>query len=237
MNFPTRWLDGIQAVTFDAGGTLLEPWPSVGHVYSDVAARHGRGDISPELLNRRFADAWRAKQNFEHTRADWRRLVDQTFAGLFAEPPTPALFDALYHRFTEPDAWRVFEDVFSTLAALRRRGLKLGIVSNWDERLRPLLQRLHLDGHFEAVVVSLEAGCTKPAPDIFRQAAARLNVPSAAMLHVGDSPTEDLAGARAAGMRAVLVDRRAEESSGAVVTTLAELASSLAAPGASADAD
>ncbi len=237
MNFPMRWLDGIQAVTFDAGGTLLEPWPSVGHVYSDVAACYGRKNISPVLLNRRFAGAWRANKNFDHTRADWRRLVDQTFAGLFTEPPGPALFDALYHRFTEPDVWRVFEDVFPTLETLRRRGLKLGIVSNWDERLRPLLRRLHLDGHFETVVVSIEAGCTKPAPDIFHQAAARLNVPASAMLHVGDSPAEDLAGARAAGMSGVLVNRRAEASSGAVVTTLAELASSLAAPGADASTD
>ena len=209
MNFPTRWLDGIQAVTFDAGGTLLEPWPSVGHVYSDVAARHGRGDISPELLNRRFADAWRAKQNFEHTRADWRRLVDQTFAGLFAEPPTPALFDALYHRFTEPDAWRVFEDVFSTLAALRRRGLKLGIVSNWDERLRPMLDDLRLAPSFEVIVISIEEGFTKPSRELFHRAAERLGVAPANVLHVGDSAAEDVAGARGAGMRAVRLKRAA----------------------------
>jgi len=72
----------IQAVTLDVGGTLIEPWPSVGHVYSEVAARHGVKNLSPEMLSRNFAAAWRSRTNFRHTREDWADLVDQAFDGL-----------------------------------------------------------------------------------------------------------------------------------------------------------
>src|SRR6266542_882226 len=57
-------LRSTQAVTFDVGGTLIEPWPSVGHVYADVAASHGLKDISADALNRQFAEAWRALKEF-----------------------------------------------------------------------------------------------------------------------------------------------------------------------------
>ncbi len=73
---------GIRAVTFDAGGTLIEVWPSVGQVYAEVATRHGVADLSPDLLNRRFAAAWRAAKDFSYSRADWAALVDATFRGL-----------------------------------------------------------------------------------------------------------------------------------------------------------
>src|SRR5437016_5296071 len=59
-----RSLPDIQAVTLDVGGTLIRPWPSVGHIYSEVAAHHGHPIIPPETLNLRFAAAWRAKQDF-----------------------------------------------------------------------------------------------------------------------------------------------------------------------------
>src|SRR5205814_4289992 len=84
----------IQALTVDVGGTLSEPRPSVGHVYSEVAAKSGCGNIAPESLNRNFAVAWREKKNFQHTREDWARLVDRTFAGSCQPPPSQTFFPA-----------------------------------------------------------------------------------------------------------------------------------------------
>src|SRR6059058_1740055 len=89
----------IQAVTFDVGGTLIRPWPSVGHVYADVAGRHGVKNLSPETLNRNFAAAWRARRNFQHTREDWARLVDQVFRGICQPPPSRTFFPSIYERF------------------------------------------------------------------------------------------------------------------------------------------
>ena len=128
----------IEAVTFDVGGTLLEVWPSVGHVYAEVAARNGVERLSATALNRLFAAAWRAATRFRHSRLGWARLVDATFRGLTDQPPSRSFFAELYARFASPDVWRIFPDVLPTLDALAARGLKLGVISNWDERLRPL---------------------------------------------------------------------------------------------------
>ena len=113
----------------------------------------------------------------------------------------------LYERFAQPDAWRIFPDVAPTLQGLSGRGLKLGIISNWDDRLRPLLSALRLDAHFEVIVISCEVGASKPASAIFEAAIAQLGVPADSILHVGDSFEADVQGANSAGLRAVRVDR------------------------------
>lgn len=197
------------AVTFDVGGTLIEPWPSVGHVYAEVAAAHGFPGLEPAALTRRFHGAWRTKGEFDYSPAAWQRLVDATFDGLVSRPPSASFFDALYRRFEKPGAWRVFEEVIPALGSLRQRGIKLGVISNWDDRLRPLLNGLDLGRWFDVIVLSAEAGTTKPAARIFHQAALALGVEPACILHVGDSPQEDVEGGRAAGFQAVRLDRAA----------------------------
>lgn len=223
MKFPTP----VCAVTFDVGGTLIQPWPSVGHVYADVAARHGGVRLSPEDLNRNFALAWRAKRNFHHTESDWAGLVDKTFDGLVDVPPSRTFFPALYDRFAGPDAWRVWDDTLSALDELASRGIPLAVVSNWDERLRPLLSQLHLKSYFETIAVSCEVAFTKPSPVIFEHVAHKLGIPPQNILHVGDSRTEDLEGARSAGFQALLIDRAASTDRDDTISSLRDLASAL----------
>jgi|SRR5436190_3538903 len=189
----------IKAVTFDVGGTLIEPWPSVGHVYADVAETHGH-PYDPGTLNQRFRTAWKAKQNFRHTRADWAALVRATFG----MEECDKFFPELYERFASAKVWRVFDDVRPALLRLKEQRLKLGVISNWDERLRPLLDQLELTPFFDAIVVSNEVGFCKPAPEIFREAVQLLKVPGEQVLHVGDSQTEDVEGARKAGLQSVI---------------------------------
>ncbi|PYI81895.1 MAG: HAD family hydrolase [Verrucomicrobia bacterium] len=201
-------IQSIRAVTFDVGGTLIEPWPSVGHVYAAVAAEHGFANLDPEILNRQFAAAWRAKKKFDHSPAAWRELVDAAFAGLTQS--TESFFPELYERFGKPPSWKIFDDVFPCLDRLKRRGLKLGVISNWDERLRPLLRELRLAPFFEAIIISCEQGCLKPSPRIFEIASELFAVPPPAVLHVGDNRDEDFAGARSVGMSALLLNRHAQ---------------------------
>src|SRR5256714_8207062 len=125
----------IQAVTFDVGGTLIHPWPSVGHVYAEVVAQHGLKNLSPEKLNENFAAAWRAKKNFQHTRKGWADIVDQTFAGLCEPSPSRSFFPAIYRRFAEADAWRVYGDVLPALEALASRDIPLAAVFHCDDHL------------------------------------------------------------------------------------------------------
>jgi len=217
----------IRAVTFDVGGTLIEPWPSVGQIYVEVAARFGLGNVAPEALNRQFAAAWKTRRPFDYSRPAWQKLVTRTFAGLLPEPLSSACFAAIYEQFGDARSWRVFDDVRPTLADLKARGLQLGLISNWDERLRPLLSQLQLTLSFNALVISHEVGQTKPAPGIFRRAAALLGLAPELILHVGDSATGDVAGAEAAGMAALLLDRSASASSTAGLSSLGGLMATL----------
>jgi putative hydrolase of the HAD superfamily len=210
-------LDDIKAVTLDAAGTLLEPWPSVGDVYARVAEECGIGPVSAGELNRRFSKAWKAKQGFDYSRIAWRKLVEQTFAGVALKP---AFFDHLYDEFAQPRCWRVYDDVGPALEEFRAQGLKLAVISNWDERLRPLLTHIGLAPYFDAVVISAELGIHKPHPAIFAYAAEALQTAPHAILHVGDSPDEDLRGAQATGFQAALLER---DRPNAAVSSLADL--------------
>jgi len=220
---PVPPLPNIQAVTFDVGGTLIRPWPSVGDVYAQVAQQHGNPNIHAETLNRQFAAAWKAKKNFNHSRGAWLELVQKTFAGVLDAGPVEELFDDLYARFAAAEAWQVFDDVHPTLDQLHAHGLKLGIISNWDERLRPLLAELRLSRYFEAVVISVETGCTKPARGIFDRAASLLAVPRDSILHVGDSWLEDEAAALAAGLHGLLLDRKDNRKAASSIPALDSL--------------
>lgn len=212
----------IQAVTFDVGGTLIEPWPSVGHVYAEVARHFGVTGVTPAVLDAGFAAAWRAKVDFDYSRAAWFGVVRETF-GDAARALPPAFFPALYERFAQADAWRVYDDVLPALDWFRRRGFRLGVISNWDDRLRPLLANLGLADRFDTIVVSVEVGRPKPAPEIFRWAATALGLDPATILHVGDSPAEDFSGATSAGFRAVLLQRGARAGSPETIRNLADL--------------
>ncbi|HVY68776.1 MAG TPA: HAD-IA family hydrolase [Verrucomicrobiae bacterium] len=212
----------IQAVTFDAGGTLFAPWPSVGHVYAEVAEQFGVEGVAPAALNDGFGRAWRTRKDFNYSEAAWFELVRQSFGPRATELPED-FYPAVYRRFVEAEAWRIFEDVVPSLGRLASLGLRLGIVSNWDDRLGPLLANLKLASYFDAVLISCDVGFAKPSPVIFEQAARKLGVPPSAVLHVGDSAAEDFDGARAMGAQATLIDRDRESALPHRISSLADL--------------
>jgi len=212
-----------KAVTFDVGGTLLEPFPSVGHIYADAAVRHGFPQFPPDLLKERFISAWRQFEDFNYTRTEWARLVDATFKGLIDKAPSETFFPELYEQFALPGAWHVFPDVLPTLEELASAGLKLAIISNWDERLRPLLRACRLDQYFESISISCELGFRKPMREIFRVTAEKLGLSPEAILHVGDNPMNDAEGARAAGLQARLLLRGSKPLEPGQIQSLCEL--------------
>jgi putative hydrolase of the HAD superfamily len=219
----TQYTSPIRAITFDVGGTLIACSPSVGHIYAQIAARHGCTRIAPAVLNRQFAAAWCKLTDFRHTRAQWAALVDATFGDLVQPPPSQSFLPALYDRFAEADAWRVYKDVLPALKALKAQGLKLGVISNWDERLRPLLHKLDLAHFFDSITVSCDLGAPKPSPDVFLEAARRLGLAPAEILHVGDSMEADVRGARAAGFHSVLLKRGSARAIAGTIQSLSSL--------------
>jgi putative hydrolase of the HAD superfamily len=227
----------LGAVTLDAAGTLFEPAEPIGVTYARIAARHGLV-IAPDVVERRFAAAFAAAPPLafpdatsvtlgEDERAWWSSVVR---AALDAEPTRAfaACFAELYDYYAGAAAWLVYADVPDALRALRTRGLRLAVVSNFDRRLDGLVASLGLAPLLDAIVSSTQARAAKPAPEIFHAALRALGVPAAAALHAGDSVIADVAGARAAGLRPVLIDRHARHpplpAGTIVVTTLAELA-------------
>ena len=197
-------MSSIEAVTFDAGGTLIEPWPSVGEVYASVARDFGV-DCSAARLNAQFVNAWTTRSGFKYSRDEWHDVVRHSFLGI--SDVSSQLFDAIYARFSESDAWLIYDDVIPALQSLESTGLKLAIISNWDDRLIPLLEKLGLATYFHEIVVSATHGTHKPDAAIFEYAAEKLDVPLKRLLHVGDSAREDVQGALNAGASALRIRR------------------------------
>jgi len=196
----------IRAVFFDVGGTLIHPWPSVGAVYARVGEQFGI-NASAEAMEQVFRSAWKEAKRGSRTTSDrewWRSLVNRAVASLGRSAPT-GYFEALYEAFAQPEAWRLYPDVLDTLRAARLRGVHCGVISNWDERLRPLLNRLGLTAHFDSLTISCEAGAEKPAPAVFQIALRAAGAQVEETVHVGDSLAEDVQGAEAVGMTALLV--------------------------------
>jgi putative hydrolase of the HAD superfamily len=238
-HYLTRWRAGekveslksqgpIRAVTLDVGGTLVRPWPSVGHVYAELAAPFGYAGIEPGRLNEAFGRAWEQRGDFDYSRAAWRGLVTESFGALEIEV-SEECFAGIYEGFGRARTWREYDDVRPALAALTEQGIRLGIISNWDERLRPLLAEMGLLEKVEAVVVSQEIGARKPARESFAAAARLIGFSPGEILHVGDSRREDFEGARAAGFEALWLCRQGAEKPGPIfqVASLTEVSERL----------
>ena len=209
-------LSEIRAVLFDAAGTLIEPREPVGETYARMARPYGVA-----LPARRVDDAFRrilrqapplvfpdaiAAETSRRERDWWRAVVRSTFLATDSTvrfSDFDAFFDALYGAFSEPDAWSCTPGCREALTELRARGLSTGIVSNFDRRLHGLLEGLTLAPLLDTVVLPSDARVEKPDPRIFQLALERLGTPAAASVFVGDSAEHDLAGAHAAGMRAI----------------------------------
>ena len=101
----------------------------------------------------------------------------------------------------------VFDDVLPTLDELASRGVRCAVVSNWDCSLTEVLAQLGILGRFATVGVSAVVGARKPDPRIFTHVLAMLGLEPDQVIHVGDDVERDIRGARAAGLRAVLIDR------------------------------
>ena len=205
------WLTGIQAVFFDAVGTVLHPDPGALTVYASTAARFGLAHEPADILTR-FRDAYRREEAVDRAvgwitsedreRERWRTIVATALPGSSDE-----CFEFLYHHFGQPAAWRVPHDAAAVFDALTTRGLRLGLGSNYDSRLETVLAgRRELDPLRERVVISSRVGVRKPDRGFFRAVIAAAGCEPEHILFVGDDIENDYAGATAAGFRAVLLD-------------------------------
>ena len=226
----------FEAVLLDAAGTLIRPRQPVGETYAAMAGRFGV-ELDPAALSQAFVQAFEEMPDlaFDWTSTDelgrlernwWRTLVCRVFDAMGGRVGDfEALFDTLYAHYVDGEAWECFPEVTAVLKALRSRGCRLAVLSNFDSRLPQILQDLGLRDLTDAVIYSSKAGSAKPDPVIFRKALAALRVAPERAVHVGDSVRADLEGAAAAGIAGLLVRRDLSPSVGAgsVIGSLQEL--------------
>jgi len=230
-----------KAVFFDAAGTLIETRGGVGEIYSRVARDFGF-EAEPQTLQQNFARRFREQppMAFPAGTPDaelqalekgwWRNLVKAVFADLDSFPRFDEFFDDIFERFHGREFWRVFDDVEPALAALKQRGIRLGVISNFDSRLYDVLRACELDRFFDSIHISTRVGAAKPDPAIFQAALNYHAVEACQAWHVGDSLREDVEGALAVGINAVLLDRDncfAENAHVTRITSLNRLDASL----------
>jgi putative hydrolase of the HAD superfamily len=219
--------DAIPAtVLLDALGTLIElerPWP---HLVDELAARGvvvGEDDARAAML------AEMAYYRAHHDEAvDWAALKDlrrRCAAVVQEQLQTSLSLDDVLDALLGAIRFRAYPEVPEVLARLRAGGARLAVVSNWDVSLHDVLERTGLRPLVDAVVISAELGVAKPDPAIFRAALDRLGAAPDGAVHVGDSLEHDVAGARAAGLEAVLVARNGAAAPDGVrtVASLTEL--------------
>jgi putative hydrolase of the HAD superfamily len=205
-------LNGARACVFDAGGTLVHPdWPRLAALAREAAGR----SFGDEEMRRAFGEMLKCVGGQAQ---EGGRVIDQTgrhwtframYGGLGLDA---AACDRIVGRIdathaerhvwcgVDPDAARVVEE-------LKRAGLLVAVISNTEDgRLKDSLEAAGLGRMFDLTVDSHLVGCRKPDPAIFRLALGRLGVEAGEAAFVGDSYAHDALAARAAGMRAILLD-------------------------------
>ncbi len=205
-------IEGVRAVLFDAVGTVIEPDPPVFEVYRRVGLDHGV-EIEDDEIKRRFRSAFALDEHDEQrgpgTTSEaieyrrWRRIV----TACLPEVPDPvSAFEQLWAHFARPDAWRVVEEIPPLLGWLQARGIVLRIASNFDGRLRAILDGLpDLEPLRTDPLISSEIGARKPHPAFFQAALNALQLSPEQVLLIGDDPINDRQGAQEAGIRCLLI--------------------------------
>jgi putative hydrolase of the HAD superfamily len=206
----------VKAIFFDAAGTLIRLPKSVGFHYALVGQRVGLG-LDAAALDEAFVACWKkapARPATEGPREDddkgwWRELVNQVIdrvAPQTKDLDRDAFFEVAYSHFAEAGVWELYPEVIAVLEALRPR-FDLAVVSNFDGRLRMILEHLAVSKYFSHVFVSSELGADKPDPLIYQRALDLLRLSPNETLHVGDDRVRDWQAAEAAGLSVFRLDR------------------------------
>ena len=212
-----------RAVFFDLVGTLIGGRQGIGRQYADVLRRVGL-QADEGKLDAGFRAAMKSAppmsfpgKGFAETaqleRRWWKDLVRRVME--LAEVPRVTedaqLFDGyftvLFEHFTTSDAWVLYDDVMPTLATLKAAGIELGLVTNYDTRVYPVLDALGLSPLLDSVTIPADVGAAKPDKAIFDHAVRRHGLHASEVLFVGDDWEDDYLGAGQAGLLPVLLDR------------------------------
>lgn len=200
----------VRAIFFDAVGTLLHPHPSAAAVYADIgqqfASRHPHQEIT-----RRFGTSFRRQEEHDQSSGNrtspqreverWRAIVGEVLDDV---ADREGCFAALWEHFARPASWILEPDAGPVLGQLAQAGIVLGLASNFDARLHQVRAGFRELDVLNHVIVSAEVGHRKPSRGFFATLIERTGFSPEEILLVGDDLTNDVEGAGAAGLRALL---------------------------------
>lgn len=198
----------LKAVVFDVDFTIARPGPDLGpEGYRRLAGRFGF-DLDPARYDyaRRAAFATLTRHpELDHDQEIWVLFTQRIIEGMGGSGDTYAAAVEMTSAWEHAQHFELFDDVPATLAALRERGLAVGLLSNTERDLELFVSHHGLE--VDAVLTSLAHGKTKPHETIFRRMLELLHVAPSEAAMVGDTVDDDIEGARAVGMAAILLDR------------------------------
>jgi len=199
----------LRAVLFDVDFTLFRPGPELGpEGYRRVGERHGL-QLEPELyMAARAAAIDELQRNHElvHDEEIWIAFTEQIVLGMGGDPGgARACATDMVREWERHENFSLYEDALPVLDELRRHDLRIGLISNGQRDLDEFA--VHHDLEVDAIVGSKAHGRVKPHASIFFAALQALAVSPEEVAMVGDSYEDDIEGARALGIRAILLDR------------------------------
>ena len=199
----------LRAVLFDVDFTLAKPGPDLGpEGYRRLGERHGL-DLDPALYSEARGAAFESLERHPELRHDeelWFAFTERIVRGMGGDSDAARDLAVEMTRLWErSENFDLYDDVLPVLAELRRHGLKLGLVSNGGRDIEDFVAHHALD--VDCAIASRAHGWMKPHPTIFQVVLDVLGVEPAEAAMVGDSVEDDVEGARALGMRALLIDR------------------------------
>ncbi len=210
----------IKVVFLDAGFTLIHPQP-VPHQVAEIAALHGinadaalmaaampdaSGLFHTEL--QADADIWASEAKVHKFWDGYYTMLLQHGADDLPAAKVALALDAIYELYNTHLGWQLYPEVMDTLDALKRRGYRIGIISDWGARLAGrIMGPLGVADHCDFIIASAAVGLSKPSAALFNLALGRANVPPEQVVMVGDNYLSDVLGARGAGIEGILLDR------------------------------
>ena len=199
----------LKAVIFDVDFTLFHPGPELGpEGYQRLGAEHGLVLDPARYESARLAAIDETQQHPElvHDAEVWIVFTEQIMVGMGGEPGAcRECAIEMVRRWERHHNFFLYDDALPTLAEMRRHGLRIGLISNGQRDLEEFARHHELD--VDVACGSWMHGRIKPHPSIFEAALTALGAEVGETVMVGDSYRDDIAGARALGMRAILVDR------------------------------